>query len=179
MTALVAKCLLLPLLAQRDAWESLGSRFSGKHAEFTMSDLWSLAAVVAAGVALVWLLHWLYRRQQRRRLSCEPRHLFADLCRAHRLNKADRKRLIALAEQHDLASPAHLFVRRDLFDFGHSPHDAPTRSHLLRLEARLFAGLEEVEAGPSESIGRDAADPSSAVVAVQIPASVDASTSTV
>lgn len=181
MTFVPETSLLRPLLAQREAWESLGSRFSGKHAQFTVEDLWSLGAVVLAGVALVWLLHWIYRRQQARRLSCEPRHLFADLCRAHRLSKSDRKWLMALAEQHDLASPADVFVRRDLFDLGHSPDDAPPRSLLLRLEAKLFAGLEEAQGAPSESrsIGGDVADRSPAVVAVQVPNSTDASTSTV
>lgn len=178
MTFVPEMSVFRPLLAQRDAWESLGSRFSGKHAQFTLADLWSLAAVVLAGVALVWLLHWVYRRQQARRLSCEPRHLFADLCRAHRLGKADRKRLIALAERHNLASPAVLFVRRDLFATSHSlDDDSPTRSQLQRLEAKLFAGL--AEAKPSESASRHAADRPPAVVSVQVPNSTDASTSTV
>lgn len=133
---------LLPL-AQRDAWESLGNRFSGDHAKFNVQDLWGLLAVLLAGVALVWLLRWLYRRQQGRRLSCEPRHLFADLCAAHRLRRCDRKLLERLGEYHDPGVPAIVFVRPDLFDADCLPDaDEKTVQALQRLKAKLFAGLE-------------------------------------
>jgi hypothetical protein len=135
-------CLVLPL-AQRDAWESLGNRFSGEHAKLNLSDLWSLGGVLIAAVALIFLLRWVYHRQQARRFSCEPRHLFDDLCRTHRLRRGERKRLRMLAEHHDLASQAILFVRPDLFDAPQLPDDQPaTLVECERLQRKLFAGLE-------------------------------------
>lgn len=141
--------LSLPL-ANRDAWESLGSRFSGKQAQFHWGDLWALIGVVVAGVLLVALLRWLYRLQQARAGSCEPRHLFADLCRAHRFNRKQRRLLQELAEAANLMHPGVLFVRPELFE--------PAELQAMYLEhaeeyeklaGKLFAGIEALEVAPA------------------------------
>lgn len=140
--------LLLPL-AQRDAWENLGNRFSGDHAQFQWTDLLALASIILAGVALVWLLRWLYNLQQARQLSSDPRHMFADLCKAHRLGRLDRKQLELLSQQLELTMPATLFVRPDLFD----PQELMSRglddqqaAQYAQLSQKLFAGVKSLEA---------------------------------
>lgn len=147
MNTLIDGAMQIPL-AQRDAWESLGNRFSGDHAEFNWGDLVALAGVILAIGALVWLLRWLYGMQQARRLSNEPRHLFADLCKAHRLDRRDRKRLELLSQQLDLATPATLFVRPDLFDqrglLAHAIDEQETIAY-ARLSDKLFAGLDALQ----------------------------------
>lgn len=138
-------------LAQREAWESLGNRFSGDHANLNAQDLWSLAGVVMAGIALVWMLRWLYRLQQARHLSCNPRHLFADLCRAHRISRGDRRRLQSLADYHQLASSMLLFVRPDLFDPAGLPDDEADEQSTAayeRLRQKLFSGIEDAKRAP-------------------------------
>ncbi len=163
------------LLAQREAWESLGNRFSGEHARLSASDLWSLGGLVLVGMVFVLLLRWLYNLQQARRLSCQPRHLFADLCRAHRLGRRDRKLLRALAEHHDVAAAAMLFVRPDLFDDENLPDDEKSADDYGRLKAKLFAGLE-----PDAAVGPDNTQPhgggAEPIVAPVVNAMVDSPT---
>ncbi len=154
--------------AQRDAWESLGNRFSGEHAKLNLQDLWSLAGVVMAGIALVWLLRWLYQRQQARQLSCDPRHLFADLCRAHRVSHSDRRRLEHLANHHQLGVSAELFVRPDLFDppcLPEDEYDIRSVAAFEGLRRKLFAGLEEEQLNSrGQSVERATDDPAAVAV---------------
>lgn len=131
-------------LAQRDAWESLGNRFSGENAKFNFGDLWTLALVVAAAVGFILLLRWLQLRQEARRLSDDPRHLFDDLCLAHRLSRRDRHLLRQLAAAYHLETPSLLFVRPDLFDS--ACQMAGLEQHVAsaaRLRRELFRGLPE------------------------------------
>ncbi len=170
-------------LAQREAWESLGSRFSGDHAKFDTGDLWALGGVILAGIALVWFLRWMYHLQQARRQSCEPRHLFVDLCRAHRLRRSDRKRLALLAEYHDLPLAPVIFVRPDLFAAAQIPDGGELQlAAYERLKNKLFAGLERDVAATSAAsqISAAAAGPvvAPSVVASSVEITSDASTST-
>lgn len=143
MIGLAAAQLVLLPLANREAWESLGNRFSGDHAKFNMGDLWALLGILAATAALVWLLNWLYRRQQARRLSNDPHHLFIDLCRVHRLSRRDCRLLLQLSEELDLPMAAMVFVRPDLFDPMNLPTDnEKEQAAYERLADKLFAGLE-------------------------------------
>ncbi|WP_425398825.1 hypothetical protein [Aeoliella sp.] len=157
-------------LANREAWQSLGNRFSGDHTKFNMGDLWGLLGIVLAGIALVWLLNWIYRRQQARRLSNEPRHLFIDLCRAHRLSRRDRRRLLHLAEEFDISSAVMLFVRPDLFAAENMSTDNEKElAAYQRLADKLFAGLESLTPRKQQpSVATPQAKPSSAPPIVAI-----------
>src|SRR5690606_10924283 len=123
-------------------WEALGSRFSGDEAKFNTQDLWTLLGVVLLLAGFFSVLHWFYRWQQTRKESNEPRHLFDDLCRAHRLSRRDRKRLRLLAESHVLESPSTLFLRPDLFEVHSLPleDDREARAYSALAE-KLFEGL--------------------------------------
>ena len=166
---------LAGLLAQREAWESLGNHFSGEHAQLNLNDLWALGGVILAGAALVGLLRWLYGWQQARRLSCEPRHLFIDLCCAHRLRRCERKRLRELADHHDLLQPAVLFVRPDLYHVASLPDDDElTAECYRRLKNKLFAGLTEDDVEPLADIAPETV--SGPVVVPTVTIAVDAPT---
>lgn len=139
-------------LANREAWQSLGNRFSGDNAKFSTGDLWALLGILLVAAALVWLLNWLYRRQQARRLSNEPRHLFIDLCRVHRLSRRDCRLLQQLSEEADLPLAAMVFVRPDLFDpQALSTDNEKELAAYERLAAKLFAGLDTLAPRPSQS----------------------------
>ena len=140
------------LIAQRDLWQAMGSHFSGDKAKFNSQDGWMLLGIVLALSGFFAVLHWLYRWQQKRKLSNEPRHLFDDLCRAHRLSRRDRRRLRLLAESHVLESPGALFLHPELF----KPRNLPIEEEreiaaYAQLAAKLFDGLDALKP-PKESI---------------------------
>jgi hypothetical protein len=140
------------LLAQRDLWEAMGSHFSGDKAKFNAQDWSLLLGLVLLLAGFFAALNWLYRWQQARKLSNEPRHLFDDLCRAHRLGRKDRKRLRLLAESHVLESPSTLFLRPDLFEVRNLPVDEDREvAAYQQLAEKLFEGLDALKP-PKESI---------------------------
>jgi hypothetical protein len=65
-------------------------------------------------VAIVW--QTISRRRSRDFHYDSPPRLFADLCRAHKLNWSNRRLLKHLAAARGLKSPATLFVEPDYFD---------------------------------------------------------------
>ena len=136
-------------LGQREVWEHLGDRFSGKNAQIQTSELWALAAIGVGAALLIWLLVGLQRLRDRRLKSNHPQHLFQDLCAAHRLRYGDRHRLHLLAFAHQLESPAVVFVRPDLFQKSLLPKELQSEAaEYGRLAKKLFAGLEEPTVGP-------------------------------
>ncbi|WP_442481300.1 hypothetical protein [Aeoliella sp. SH292] len=141
----------IALLAQRDLWEAMGSHFSGDNAKFNAQDWSLLLGVVLLLAGFFTVLNWVYRWQQARKLSNEPRHLFDDLCRAHRLGRKDRKRLRVLAESHVLESPSTLFLRPDLFEGRNLPFEEEREvAAYEQLAGRLFEGLDALKP-PKES----------------------------
>lgn len=102
------------LLAQRSRWDSLGTRFSGKHLEWQREDLLGLAAMVACFVGVFWLLRQLAKWQNSRPTDNSPKRLLADLCNAHGLSYRERQACRETAREADLAHPTELFVRPEL-----------------------------------------------------------------
>jgi hypothetical protein len=132
-----------PLVA---AWRDLGNHFSGRHAEFKMSDALTLGGILLAGATLVLLMIWMQRRQMRRERSNHPVHLFQDLCHAHGLSWRQRRLLECLADELELSPRAAVFVRPDLFTPQELPESLQSYRHAFgELRERLFADLEEPE----------------------------------
>ena len=79
-----------------------------------------VAKAIEGGVALLFVLLFLFYLKghvspaSRRRRAARRR--FQQLVRAHRLPKADRQALLAMARQIDLDEPALIFVQRSLFE---------------------------------------------------------------
>ena len=97
---------------------------------------WSNAAlvvtsVVAIGLAFSLVVRYLTWREGRR--YRHPHKLFAELCRAHSLDRVSRKRLQRLASAHKLADPARVFLEPDRFDTTHL--DASINDDRAALEA--------------------------------------------
>ena len=112
------------LLAQRENWERLGDRFSGDAAEVNYQELGMLLAVAVGGALVIWLLRSVARWQEGRSRHPNPRRLFRDLSRVHRLNRWERRVLRALADAVGLRQPAEVFVRPDAFRVNPLPAEA-------------------------------------------------------
>lgn len=101
-------------LAQVDPLD-FGRSFREAEANFQWSNVaLGVACVVAIGVAFSLAMRYLAWREGRR--YHHPHKLFAELCRAHRLDRASRKRLQRLAAAHKLADPARVFLEPERFD---------------------------------------------------------------
>jgi hypothetical protein len=68
-----------------------------------------------------------------------PPRLFADLCRAHKLNWSNRRLLKHLAAARGLKCPATLFVEPEYFDMTNVPPALkPSAAELRQLRHKLF-----------------------------------------
>ena len=128
------------LLAEIDRFAEMGSRLRTDAQPFEFGTIaWMLlGAFLAAGAiaAAIYARAFLLRGTPAHR----ARQLFASLCRAHELQRADRRRLERLALFHGLASAAEMFVRPELFELPNlaSIHHRDWPAH-LKLRDRLFA----------------------------------------
>src|SRR5882757_5191665 len=106
------------LLAAHDyssEWERLGRLL-----DFGPYEVLILAAVtLLVIVTVVW--QTISKRRQRDFEYDRPARLFADLCRAHKLNWSSRRLLKHLAAARGLKCPATLFVEPEYFDMTNVP----------------------------------------------------------
>ena len=124
------------LLAAQDysgEWERLGRLL-----DFGPYEVLILAAVtLLVIVTVVW--QTISRRRQRDFEYDRPARLFADLCRAHKLNWSSRRLLKHLAAARRLKFPATLFVEPEYFDVTNVPAALkPSASELRQLRHRIF-----------------------------------------
>lgn len=97
-------------------------------------------AVLVGLIFLIWLRAT--RREQRRFQSDSTAQLFRELCRAHELNRADRRLLKQLAASRGLASQALVFVEPQHFDSANLPQVmVASANELHRLRDRLFGAV--------------------------------------
>lgn len=135
----------LALLAQRDKWERLGDRFSGEAAEFNLQELLVLLVAALAAGALIWLLRAAARWQEGRSRQPNPRRLFNDLSRAHRLTRWERRALRELGESLGVRQPAEVFLRPDAFRLNPLPPEAAKKPIALKqLYKKLFPEVGRV-----------------------------------
>ncbi|QDU56407.1 hypothetical protein [Aeoliella mucimassa] len=140
--------MLYPVVAQRDAWESLGNRFTGDQIIFHWGDLGSMAGILVTAVLFIMLLRWLHLRQESRRMSNEPWHLFVDLCHAHQLSRRERRLLLEISDAANLENPADVFLRPELFNRAHLQSAKPRDQRAFeRLKFKLFDGLDKLQPG--------------------------------
>ncbi len=99
-----------------------------------------VASIVAIGLAFSLVVRYLTWREGRR--YRHPQKLFWELCRAHGLDRASRKRLQRLANAHQLRDPARVFLEPERFNatlLGTSFND--DRAALEALRDLIFADL--------------------------------------
>lgn len=130
------------LLAQRHNWERLGEQFSGSNAKLQPRDILMIVAAVAGAALLVGVLSLAARWQEGRIAKPNAGRLFRELCRAHRLNRWERRVITTLAEEIGARQPAEVFVRPDAFEgsaiaaFGDRP------AALQQLRIKLFGDMQ-------------------------------------
>jgi hypothetical protein len=97
-----------------------------------------LAAVTLLVIGtIVW--QSISRRRRRDFEYDRPPRLFADLCRAHKLNWSNRRLLKQLAAARGLKCPASLFVEPEYFDMTNVPAALkPSAGELRQLRHQLF-----------------------------------------
>lgn len=133
-----ALCWLSSLLAAENPLTYMGRNFREGGQRYAFGQLAVLAAVlVGLGVGL-WLLVRLFNCGDRVGYH-KPRKLFSELCRAHRLDRRDRRFLRKLARAHQMKQPGRLFLEPEAF--------APAACHAIsqaerealdRLYGKLF-----------------------------------------
>jgi hypothetical protein len=101
---------------------------------------WTILASLAVVVALGLLVsHWISRRRQKEFWCDSSSQLFHDLCRAHRLDRANRRLMQKLASARGVESAAELFVEPDNFDATNLPKVLDSSANELRqLRHELF-----------------------------------------
>jgi hypothetical protein len=87
-------------------------------------------------VTIVW--QTISRRRHRDFHYDSPPRLFADLCRAHKLNWSNRRLLKHLATARGLKSPATLFVEPEYFDTTNVPLAMKESTNALKQLQRKF-----------------------------------------
>ena len=131
----------LGLLAEQATWQRLGDHFRrNSTGSYDYNLLGVLALLAGIGIGL-FLLHRFARRRENAKSYDSPPELFRELCRAHRLDRADRRLLKRLAAAWGLASPAYLFIEPDYFETaGLSAEWEEDSRRVAGLRARLFEG---------------------------------------
>ena len=116
-----------------DEWGRLARLFS-----FVSYEVLILASVtLLVIITIVW--QTISRRRRRDFAYDSPPRLFADLCRAHKLNWSNRRLLKHLAAARGLKCPATLFVEPEHFDMTNVPPALkPSAGELRQLRHKLF-----------------------------------------
>lgn len=127
------------LLAQYSRWERLGDGLHRSRGRMDFIEvlpyligLVVLAAVVAAAVAY-------FKYQDLSKPCNDPNRLFRELCRAHGLDRANRKLLWQLASLAGFAQPAEVFLTPAVFEANQLPEQLRgEQERVMELRGRLF-----------------------------------------
>jgi hypothetical protein len=130
---------LLVLLASREASVTVWGRFDHHHGPmfgtFELIILGGVTLLLAATIA--WQV--ITKRPQREFKLNSPNRLFSELCRAHRLDRANRRLLKKLAVERGLKNASLLFVEPEQFDVTNLTADLRSSAAELRqLRHKLF-----------------------------------------
>ncbi len=146
------------LLAQENRLDSMSRRFRSHRTRIDGGDVVIGLLVLAGIVAVVWLLSYVMKLQDKGRGFSSPFGLFLNLCKAHGLPWRQRWLLWRLARSQRLRDPARLFLEQERYEPAHLPPSLRTRAaELKRLSERLFFQPEEEE-DDHEGDGSDPAE---------------------
>ncbi|MBA4016021.1 MAG: hypothetical protein C0483_02410 [Pirellula sp.] len=119
------------LFAQNTWMRSSGASLQG-------SDYaWRIAALIAVG-ALGWWAATTMRGRDRRPNLYQPRKLFDELCKLHRLQRNEIMLLHTLAKERRLDTPGLLFVHPEYFQPTNDREEEGYSEALAELRLRLF-----------------------------------------
>jgi hypothetical protein len=130
--------LWIPLLAQVSR-EQFGRGFRGAASQRSWHDLVPyIVAAVVIGVGTAVYSH-LKRRNDMTERCDDPHKLFRELCLVHQLDWPSRRLLLQLADGHNFAQPAQVFVTPAAFEPVRVPAALRGRiDDIKRLRAQLF-----------------------------------------
>jgi hypothetical protein len=124
------------LLAAQDystEWDRLGQLLNAGPYEILILTAVTLLVIVT----ITWQV--LSRRRLHDFAYNRPAHLFADLCRAHKLNWSNRRLLKHLAAARGLKCPTTMFVEPEYFDMTNVPATLkPSAVELRQLRHKIF-----------------------------------------
>jgi hypothetical protein len=130
----------LVFFAGHAPWRSMGSGFRGSRARMDAGDAVTGLVILVAVILGVFILARLLARQERQRLYYSPRALFRSLCKAHQLDRQNRRLLDDLARWQRLTHPAQLFLESHRFDpVNLSPQLREKAELLQKLRDQIFA----------------------------------------
>jgi hypothetical protein len=122
------------LLATLDT-DGIGGHFDRLPNTHELLILGSVTLLVIITIAWQAISRWRHRDFEYN----SPPRLFADLCRAHKLNRSNRRLLKQLAAARGLKMAAMLFVEPDYFDMTNVPPALkPAANDLRQLRHKLF-----------------------------------------
>lgn len=136
-------CSWRRLAADRGLFQSLGDKFRLENAQLGAGDLIVAVVVVAVGMATVWLMAAYMRRNERPKNFDNPRKLFQELCKLHRLERHEASLLRVVADGIPLENPSLLFVDPSLLDAAILDARWAEESADLARFRELFFGDEE------------------------------------
>ena len=109
------------------------SRYSQNSPSVTTMLIASGVLIGVAGIGWVGFQFW----NPQAKKDC-PNRLFRDLCRAHNLDWGERALLNKLAQRHQLATPAELFVSPECFDMDDGRAQQSLLQRIDDLRQKLF-----------------------------------------
>jgi hypothetical protein len=128
-------------LAAADSFRHMGQRFQRHSFAWQPTELALLVGLVALAALGVWLLSRYLR--DRERIGFNNTHaLFAELCRAHHLDRSARRLLSQWARSLQLSTPARLFVEPHHFQA------EPADDHLRVRKEEVHALRDRIFGGP-------------------------------
>ncbi len=131
----------LVLLAQRSSlFRDMGSGFREKREHFDATDLFFWFLIVIGIFVALGILARVLGRHDKHRLYNSPRALFRALCRAHALDRRDRRLLLQIAKSEQLNPPARLFLEPACFQLSRlGPEFQSRRTAIEDLAKKIFA----------------------------------------
>lgn len=127
------------LFAERTNWQRLGDHFRQSPLDNDRYNLFAVVAIVIVFAIGLLLLRRFAEPLDRKKPYNSPAELFRELCRKHRLSRADRRTLKQLAAAWGLSGPAQLFVEPDYFNVAGLPEEWEEHApRVERLRQRLF-----------------------------------------
>jgi len=100
---------------QADVLRSMSRGFHGKDAELDLGTVLSCLLIAAAFFIAIGLLSRWAAPKERAGSYRSPRALFRALCRAHGLDRSQRRLLLRLARLRQMPQPAALFLQPESF----------------------------------------------------------------
>lgn len=130
-------------LAAADSFTHMGQRFQRHHSDWQLSQLLLLILlIVTSGIGVYLVSQYIHRRSGGGNYA---RALFAELCRAHRLDWSARRLLAQLASSQRLSSPAQLFLEPQYFEADRLDDAMQKRREELHLLRDKMFGAEWCE----------------------------------